>query len=53
MMAVIFVQVVECLPMKAKVGKVFKQDAKAITAYLGNLTPEQALELNTKLQADR
>jgi len=44
---------VECLPNKAKVGKVFKQDAKAITTHLSQLSNSQALELNEKLQANR
>lgn len=43
----------ECQPNKAKVGKAFKQDAKAITAHLSSLSQEQAQDLKAKLDSAR
>ena len=45
-------QVTECLPNKAKVGKAFKQSAKAITSHLSSLSPESALDIKNKLASE-
>ncbi|KAL3832079.1 hypothetical protein ACJMK2_023757 [Sinanodonta woodiana] len=42
--------VVECLAQKGLIGKVFKKDAKVVSDYLSNLTPEEVDKLEKTLQ---